>query len=145
MFQLYISSSQLGQDNCPVSSGPTLKKVEQFQIKWQHKWHCSALESQLRRANWKAGIPQTVDLVSSVFTAFGWRCRNQTSPTSRLFPLIDTMEKWPLIRLLLGLCGLNHSLFYVLTPEQQNFLMRYVVSIHWSGTKITESQNHRIV
>lgn len=96
-----------------------------------------ATVSQLRRANQKAGRSQPIVLVTTVFPAVGLRGRNQTSPASRHLTLTATMEKWPVLRLLLDLRGLSHILFYMLTPEQQHLMMRHVVPSHRSGTKIT--------
>lgn len=51
------------------------------------------------------------------------------------------MEKWPVLRLLLDLGGLTHSLFYMLTPELQQLMMRHMVPSHQLGTKITTQRS----
>ena len=126
---------------------PLQKKVERFQINRQLKYPCApqpwikaltrATLSQLRRANQKAERSQPRVLVTAVFPALGWKCRNQTSPASGHFTLSAIMGKWPVVRVLLDPSGLTDSWFHILTPEWQHLMLRHVVPSYRSGTKIT--------
>lgn len=136
-----MSTQPTSEESGTVANQQAIE-VTMFSQLWM-KAHPQATVSQFRSVYKKGGRSQPIVLVTAVFRALGWRCRNQTSPASRHFMLTAIMDKWPVLSLLLDLSGFCHSLFYMPTLEHQHLMIRYMVPSHQSGMKISVQRSFK--